>query len=415
MRILVIGSGGREHALAWKLSREAEVIAAPGNPGIAEDVEVVSITPKRTAELTKLCLDRKIDLVVVGPEEPLIDGLADILRGNGIAVFGPGADGAGLEGSKAFSKQLMLQANVPTAKFQIFTDAKLATEYAKERFGAGKGVAVKASGNALGKGVVVANTFAEAADAIQQMIVGKQFGTAGQKVVIEDRLEGPEFSVLTIVGDNNFVSLPAAQDYKRALDGNKGPNTGGMGAFSPVDWVTPELIKYVEDTVVKPTLKVLRESGISYRGTLFSGIMMDEGKPHCLEFNVRMGDPETQVIMARLGNGFAAALYAAATGETIEPPEVSSNVAVSVVVASEHYPILSSKGSAITFMEIPKNAKLFHCGTAKMGDQLITNGGRVIAATGVAQTLGEARKAAYRAAASVHFEGARYRSDIAAG
>jgi len=414
MKVLVVGSGGREHALAWKFSKEAEVIAAPGNPGIAEDVEVVDISTKKHKELLELCKKRSIDLVVVGPEDPLIEGLADVLRDGGIAVYGPGADGAGLEGSKAFSKQLMRNANVPTAEFQIFTDAKLAKEYAKSRFDAGKAVAVKASGNALGKGVVVASTLDEAQAAIQQMIVGKQFGLAGEKIVIEDRLTGPEFSVLTLVGDQNFVSLPIVQDHKRAHDGNRGPNTGGMGAFSPVDWVTASLVNEVEETIIKPTLNAMRESGITYRGTIFSGIMMDQGKPHCLEFNVRMGDPETQVIVARLGAGFLKAFHSAAIGEFIEEPEVLNNAVVSVVIASEHYPILSSKGSPITISEHLPGVKYFHAGTAMIDGQLVTNGGRVINATACASNLREARKLAYRAAAGVRFEGARYRTDIGA-
>ena len=413
MKVLVVGSGGREHALAWKFSREAEVIAAPGNPGMAEDVEIVDISPRKQKELLELCQKRSIDLVVVGPEDPLIEGLADVLRDGGIAVYGPGADGAGLEGSKAFSKQLMRNANVPTAEFQIFTDAKLAKEYAKARFDAGKGVAVKASGNALGKGVVVASTFEEANEAIHQMMVGKQFGLAGEKIVIEDRLTGPEFSVLTLVGDKNYVSLPVVQDHKRAYDHNRGPNTGGMGAFSPVDWVTADLVREVEESIIKPTLKALHESGISYRGTIFSGIMMDQGKPHCLEFNVRMGDPETQVIVARIGSGFLKAFHSAATGEFIEAPEVLANAVVSVVIASEHYPILSSKGSPITIAEHIPGVKYFHAGTSMIDGELVTNGGRVINATACANTLKEARKLAYRAAAGVHFEGARYRTDIA--
>jgi len=412
MRILVVGGGAREHALAWRLSHEAEVIVAPGNPGIGADCEITSISAKDHAGLVTLCKNRAIDLVVVGPEDPLIDGLADVLRAAGIPVYGPNADGARLEGSKAFSKDLMSMAGVPTAAFQTFRDASDALEFARKRFDAGKNVAVKASGNALGKGVVVATTIDEAIDAIETMMIRKEFGSAGETVVIEDRLNGKEFSLLTIVGDDNFVSLPLAQDHKRAFDGDQGPNTGGMGVFSPVVQISDDLVREVERTIVRSTLDVLRVLGISYRGTLFSGIMMDNDKPHCLEFNVRMGDPETQALMMRVTDGYAAALFASATGKLIEPPTILDNASVAVVVAAANYPQSGSKGAPITVGALPTGSKVFHAGTAMVDGRLVTNGGRIMSATASAATMIQARDLAYQAARAVQFEGARYRSDI---
>lgn len=399
--------------MSWRLAHEAEVIVAPGNPGIAEDCETVDISTKDHQAISSLCKDRKIDLVVVGPEDPLIDGLGDTLRAQGFAVYGPNADGARLEGSKAFSKALMREEGVPTASFQSFTDPNDAKEYTRRRFGSGKSVAVKASGNALGKGVVVAPILEQAIDAIDRMMVAKEFGSAGETVVVEDRLVGPEFSLLTIVGDRNFVSLPVAQDHKRAFDGDAGPNTGGMGAFSPVPWVSRALIEEVESKVVLPTLNGLRAKGIQYRGTLFSGIMMDSGAPYCLEFNVRMGDPETQALMLLVGGGYAAALLASANGARIEPPSIRDAASVSVIVSSRDYPERSSKGSPIRVGVLPAGAKLFHAGTAVKDGLLVTNGGRIIAASASAETLPEARRLAYMAAEAVQFEGARFRSDIA--
>ena len=409
----MVGAGGREHALAWKLSQEAEVVVCPGNPGIAEDCETIAVTAKDHEGLVSICQSRKIDLVVVGPEDPLIDGLGDALRSAGIAVYGPNRDGAQLEGSKAFSKSVMQDAGVPTAAFESFTDPTQAIDYARRRFDEGRSVVVKASGNALGKGVFVSPTFEEAREAIERMMVAREFGTAGDTVVVEDRLIGPEFSLLTMVGDQNYVSLPVAQDHKRAYDGNLGPNTGGMGAFSPVPWITSELIEDVERRIVEPTLRALKSRGIPYRGTLFSGIMMDAGTPYCLEFNVRMGDPETQAVLLRVDGGYAEALYQAATGARIEPPTILSNAAVTVVVAAQDYPKSGSKGSPIRLGPLPSGAKLFHAGTALIDGRLVTSGGRVVAASASAETLGEARRLAYEASNSVEFEGARIRSDIA--
>ena len=413
MRILVVGSGGREHALAWKLAQESEVIAAPGNPGIAEDVECVSVPGQFFEGLVQICADRAIDLVVVGPEDPLVAGLGNFLRAAGLTVYGPDSAGAQLEASKAFSKDVMRAAGVPTAGFETFTDATAARDYARSRFEAGRPVAVKASGNALGKGVVVTKTYSEAADAIDRMMVSKQFGAAGETVVIEDVLEGPEFSLLTLVGDHNFVSLPVAQDYKRVFDDDRGPNTGGMGSYSPVARVSPEMVAEVERTVVAPVLAELKARGISYRGTLFSGLMMDRGVAHCLEYNVRFGDPETQSVMRRLGSGFAKALLQAARGEVITAPEVKENAVVSVVVASGGYPGDYAKGLPIELDPMPEGVKVFHAGTSSKDGQLLTAGGRVLCVSAEAATVSEARALAYEGVKAVHFEGAQYRSDIA--
>ncbi len=413
MRILVVGGGGREHALAWKLSQEAEVFASPGNPGIAEDCETFDIAASDSAGLVELCAERAVDLVVVGPEDPLVAGLADILRMAGVNVFGPGAEGAKLEASKAFSKDAMAAAGVPTAAYANFTDAHEAKTFARRRFETGRAVAVKASGNALGKGVVVAETSQEAEAAIDRMMLDRAFGSAGDTVVIEDRLVGREFSLLTIVGDHNFVSLPVAQDHKRAFDGDLGPNTGGMGSFSPVDWLPDGLVDEVEQTVVAPILAHLRAQGIQYRGMLFSGLMMDRGRPYCLEYNVRFGDPETQSVMMRLGQGFAKALHQAATGVPIEAPEVLPNAAVSVVVASGGYPGEYKKRLPISIHALPPGVKIFHAGTALDDGQLVTNGGRVLCVSAAAKTAKEARSLAYEGVNAIAFEGAFSRSDIA--
>ena len=356
MRILVVGYGAREHALAWKLAQEAEVIVAPGNPGIAEDCECVSVAVKDVEGLIDLCRERDIDLVVVGPEDPLIDGLADALMREGILVYGPIAAAAQLEGSKAFSKAVMRDAVVPTAEFESFVNADKAKAYSRERFEKRSGVAVKASGNALGKGVIVCGTIEEADAAIEKMLVAKEFGPAGEVIVIEDRLEGPEFSLITIVGDHNYISLPVAQDYKRVFNGDQGPNTGGMGSHTPVEWLEPSFVQRVEERVVGPVIEELSSRGIPYRGTLFSGLMMDAGTAHCLEYNVRFGDPETESLMLRVGNGLARALLQAASGERIQAAEIKPNAVVSVMIASGGYPGNYQKGLPIAIYQRESNS-----------------------------------------------------------
>lgn len=409
-----MGGGGREHALAWRLAQEAEVFCAPGNPGIAEDVQTLDIKTSDTDGLVKAARELRVDAVVVGPEDPLVNGLADALRDAGVPVYGPDAAGARLESSKAFSKKLMAEAGVPTAAFATFTDAASALDYARERYDAGAALAVKASGNALGKGVVVAETYEEAEDAIRRMMEAREFGEAGATVVLEERLVGPEFSLLTMVSDAGIRSLPVAKDHKRAFDGDTGPNTGGMGAFAPVASVSADIVAQMEERVVRPVLDALANRGIGYRGTLFSGLMVhSDGEVKCLEYNVRFGDPETQTLMRLVGKGFAEAVLACAHGASIPEFEVSSSAAVTVVVASGGYPGDYEKGLSIEIGPLPEGTKLFHAGTATSDGNLVTAGGRVIAASAVGKNLDDARVLAYKAAEAVRFEGTFFRKDIA--
>jgi phosphoribosylamine--glycine ligase len=412
MKILVIGGGAREHALAWKLSSEAEVLAAPGNAGMQGDCECVDVKASDHAGLVELCRRRRIDLVVIGPEDPLVAGLADDLRGAGFAVFGPGRAGAQLEARKEFSKAAMVRAGVPTAAYASFSDADPAVEFAREKCLAGKGVVVKANGNALGKGVIVAPGEEAAVEAIERMLVHREFGDAGSTVVIEETLFGREFSLLTIVGEQNFMSLPVAQDYKRVGDGDQGPNTGGMGSFSPVPAISEDLVAETEARVVAPIVAELKSRHVSFRGLLFSGLMLEPGGLKCLEYNVRFGDPEAESLMLRLGSGLAAALHAAATGDRIGTVEVQDNHAVSVFVASAGYPGSYPKGRLIEMGELPAGSKLFHAGTSRVDGNLVTSGGRVICASASGTTLEEARLRAYSAAQAVRFEGAFFRRDI---
>ncbi|MDX2065188.1 MAG: phosphoribosylamine--glycine ligase [Fimbriimonadaceae bacterium] len=415
MKILVVGSGGREHALAWRLSHEADVIVTPGNPGIAEDVRCAAVPATDFSGIVALARAEAVDLVVIGPEDPLILGLGDQLRAANIPVFGPGKASARLEASKVFAKAVMSQAGVPTAAYRTFEHPETAIAYARERFADGYPCVVKASGQALGKGVIMCDSAEDAEAAIRAMLVERVFGDSGAEIVIEDRLEGPEFSVFSIVGEQNFVTLPIAQDYKRVGDGDHGPNTGGMGSYSPVPGIPERLVAEVEQTIIRPTLDAMRADGKPFTGTLFTGVMMHRGRPHCLEFNVRFGDPETQSLMMRLGDGFAAALWQSATGDIVEVPQIRPEAAVSVVIASAGYPGPISRGLPIAIDPLPEGVKVFHAGTARKNDHVVTNGGRVLCLSAIAAGIPEARELAYRATHAVRFEGAIFRRDIAAG
>jgi phosphoribosylamine--glycine ligase len=410
VKVLVIGSGGREHALAWKLAQEAEVVCAPGNAGIGQDVETMPLDLKNLQAPVELASRLSPDLVVIGPEDPLVDGVADRLRAADYQVFGPNAAAAQLEGSKAFSKDLMRRAGIATARFSSFSDPAEARGWAISEYGQGSQLVVKASGNALGKGVTVAKDLDEVLATIDRMMIAREFGEAGSTIVLEERLIGREFSLLTLVGDRNFVSLPVAQDYKRVGDNDKGPNTGGMGAYSPCSWVTADMVAEAERTMVKPILDAL---GGTYRGTLFTGVIVTAEGPKCLEYNVRLGDPETQTVMRRLGSGFLDALLSAATGREIPPIEVLPNAVVTVVVASGGYPGKYVKGLPIQVGSLPEGAKLFWAGAASLDGELVTAGGRVVGASGAGSSVEEARTIAYEAARAIRFDGAFFRSDIA--
>lgn len=402
----MIGGGAREHALAWKLSQECEVLAASGNPGISELATCVQLDD----ELPSFAKSAGVRLVVIGPENPLIGGLADRFRSAGLPVFGPGADGARLEGSKAFSKELMREAGVPTADFASFDQAEDAHAYVRSR---NRPVVVKASGAALGKGVIVAESEADAHEAIDHMLLERAFGEAGGRIVVEDRLNGPEFSLLTLCSDGDFLSLPVAQDYKRALDGDRGPNTGGMGSFSPVAGVSERMVEATEEQVVRPILEILRHRGIGFRGVLFSGLMVDSGKVYCLEYNVRFGDPEIESLVRRIGSGFLDALLACAEGRPIPPVEILDHAAVTVMIASGGYPNAYEKGKPITIGEVPQGVQIFHAGTAVEEGHLVTNGGRVLAVSATGTSVAEARARAYEGVRAVSFDGMHFRRDIA--
>lgn len=413
MKILIVGSGGREHALAWKLSQEAEVHVAPGNPGIAGCAECHPVPVTDHLGLVGLARKLAVDLVLIGPENPLIDGLADTMRMIGLNVFGPGKDGSQLEGSKAFSKKLMQDAYVPTAAYKICTDPNSAISFVRDLASQGKNVAVKASGAAFGKGVVVCASAEDAELAIEMMLVKKEFLEAGETIIVEERLYGKEFSLLSLCTDKGFLSLPLAQDYKRIGTGDTGLNTGGMGSYSPLPWVPEHIAKQTEQRVVSPILGALQARGIQFRGILFSGLLVEQGVPICLEYNVRFGDPETQSIMARIGSGFAAALLACAKGEAIPDVEILDRAAVTVVLASKGYPSKYVKGVPITLPnDLGPNAIAFHSGTSVVDGQLVTDGGRVLAITGWGEGLEQARLHAYEAVSKVSFEGMQFRTDI---
>ncbi len=413
MKVLVVGSGGREHALVWKLKQEADVVCTPANAGIAQECETAAIKPDDTNGLAGLAMDIKADLVVVGPEDPLIAGVADALRAVGVPVVGPGVKGAALEGSKAFSKRLMVEAGVPTADFGEFTDPADARSYVAEMSIKGKNVAVKASGAALGKGVAVCLSQEEADEAIERTMVEKAYGSAGDTVVVEECLFGKEFSLMTLVSGTSFRSLPVVQDYKRAYEGDRGPNTGGMGSFSPVGWMDEGLVERAEQTVVAPILAKLADKGIDYRGVLFSGLMVVEGELFCLEYNVRFGDPETQSVVRRLGDGFAEALRCVAAGEPVPEFEVKTDAAITVVMASDGYPGNYQKGRSITVpKDLPPEVVLFHAGTSALMGGLVTSGGRVLGVSATGEDLATARETAYSAVEKIEFKGCQYRNDI---
>lgn len=400
MRVLLIGSGGREHALALGLSKDPAVtklFAAPGNPGIAEVAELMPVDPLDPAAVTQLARQTKADLVVIGPEAPLVKGVADPLRDNGIAVFGPSKAAARIEGSKDFAKKVMAAANVPTARsFTCTTREEI--ELALATFGAP--YVVKDDGLAAGKGVVVTDDFAKALE----------HGLACDRVVIEEYLDGPEVSLLVVCDGETAVPLLPAQDFKRINDGDEGPNTGGMGSYSPLPWAPANLVETVMTQVVQPTLKQMKADGNPFQGVLFVGLAMTKAGAKVIEFNARFGDPETQSVLALLKTPLAELLYAAASGalKTFPPLRWRDGSAVSVVISTKGYPESPRSGDVITGAD-----GLFHAGTKLENGVLQTAGGRVLCATATGRNLTEARAAAYELAGNVNIDGSHYRKDIA--
>ena len=415
MKLLVVGSGGREHALCWALKREqpaAACFCAPGNPGTAELATNLPVTADDLGGLVSAVEEHGVDLTVVGPEGPLAQGLADRLRARGRRVFGPSSAAAQIEASKAWAKGVMAAAGVPTAGSRCFGDVGQALAYVERQ---PEPLVVKASGLAAGKGAVVCATRAEARDAVRAMLGEGRFGEAGRLIVVEEFLEGEELSVLALTNGWDTVLLPAAQDHKRLLQGDAGPNTGGMGAYSPVALETPRLRAAVEQRILRPTLAELERRGAPFVGVLYAGLMVDrEGNPSVVEFNCRFGDPEAQTILPRIAGGLFDALWAAASREPIPAPRMLPDAAVTTVLAAQGYPDRVEKGALIEVpADLPTGVVVFHAGTARGVDgQLRVSGGRVLSVTATAPTFRAAREASRAAAERVQFEGKQFRPDI---
>ncbi len=419
MNVLIIGSGGREHAFAWKISQSpllSSLFIAPGNPGTASIGTNLAIGVADLAGIAQAIREHQIELVVVGPEEPLVKGVRDYIESQDdlkhVGIVGPGAEGAQLEGSKDFSKNFMHRHGVPTAASQTFTRetieeglAYLATQSLP--------IVLRAGGLAAGKGVIIALTLEEATTALREMLLDSKFGAASDKVVIEQFLRGIELSVFVLTDGENYVVLPEAKDYKRIGDNDAGLNTGGMGAVSPVPFATASFMEYVDNRVIKPTLAGLKADGIKYQGFIFIGLMNHEGEPYVIEYNARMGDPETEVVLPRIESDFLSLLLAAAKGTLHnEKIEISEQYAVTTMVVAGGYPEDYRKGDVITGLDQVKDAHIFHAGTREEAGNLVTSGGRVIALTGTSNTLEKAIQKSQKAALAIQFEGKNFRRDI---
>ena len=414
MNVLLLGSGGREHALAWKLAqspRLTKLYAAPGNPGIGHHAALVPLALDDQDAILSFAREATIDLVVIGPEQPLVEGLADMLRAAGIAVFGPSAAAAQLEGSKSFTKALCDRADVPTAAYARFTDASEA-KAALLRFGLP--VVIKADGLAAGKGVIIATTTAEAEAAIDDMIGGR-FGAAGASLVVEEFLEGEEVSFFALSDGKTVLALGSAQDHKRVGDGDTGPNTGGMGAYSPARVLTPELEARVMTEIVRPSVEAMAAAGTPFAGVLFAGLMLTAHGPKLIEYNVRFGDPECQVLMMRLDEDLLPLLHAAAEGRLEERAVAwTHDAALTVVMAAKGYPGTPETGGAIAGLDTAaaQGAQVFHAGTRAEASGLVAAGGRVLAVTARGATVSDAQAAAYRAVDAIDFPTGFCRRDI---
>ena len=419
MRILLIGGGGREHALAWKLVQSPKVeklYAAPGNPGMAllQKCECINLNVDDLEGVADYAEEKSIDLTVVGPEAPLVAGLADVFKRRGLPVFGPSKAAAQLEGSKAFSKELMAKYNIPTAFFKICEDIETAKAYVEEK---GAPIVVKADGLAAGKGVVVAMTKAEALEAIDEMMGDHKFGAAGARLVLEEYMEGEEASLLSFTDGKTVVPMIAAQDHKRVFDGDEGPNTGGMGTYAPAPVMTDILRLKATELILKPVVAAMAKEGTPYQGCLYAGLMIKGDSVKVVEFNCRFGDPETQVVLPLLDGDLAEIMLACATG-TLDKAEVAwhDKAAVCVVMASGGYPESYEKGKEITGLaaaEEDKDVVVFHAGTKEAEGKIVTSGGRVLGVTAVDSSIKAARDRAYAAVEKIAFEKNFYRKDIA--
>ena len=418
MKVLVIGSGGREHALVWKLAQSPQVTklyCAPGNPGIAQLAELVALEALDVDGLVAFIQQQAIDLVVPGPEAPLVAGLTDRLTPLGIRCFGPTAAGAQLEGSKVFAKTVMAEAGIPTANFEVFSDADEALAYIEKQ---GAPIVVKADGLAAGKGAIVALTLEAARKAIELIMIDKAFGEAGNQVVIEECMSGPECSIKAFCDGSTFVPMAPSQDYKRAFDGDAGLNTGGMGAYSPVPLLSDELFAQIRREVLEPLMTAMADRGLPYKGVIYAGLMLTPTGPRVLEFNCRFGDPETQVVLPRLDSDLVDLCLAGAEGRLAEvTPRWSPLKAVTVVMASGGYPGNYAKGKLITGIEEAEQLEgvsVFQAGT-KLDEEgrLVTAGGRVLNVTALAPTFAQARQQAYEGVARIRFDDVHFRKDIA--
>jgi len=418
MKVLVIGSGGREHALVWKLAQSTQVksiLCAPGNGGISEIADCIEVDVNDTERLLGLAKSEKVDLTVVGPENPLAQGVVDRFEGAGMAVFGPSMKGAAIEASKIFSKELMAEHGIPTAGFRTFEDHDDAARYIRSIEAP---FVIKADGLCAGKGAYVIHDHGEAEKVLQDLMVRKVYGAAGSRIVVEDFLPGVEASYLAFTDGKTILPMLPSQDHKPLLDGDKGPNTGGMGAYTPIPFVDEAMDGRIRSEIMMPTIAALRDKGIVYKGVLYGGLMIRDGNPFVIEFNARLGDPETQPILFKMESDIVPVLMACIEGRLsgVPPIQWKPGVSVCVVLASKGYPDKPEKGIEIKGLEDLRNRKnvmVFHAGTKKTGDTFYTSGGRVLGVTATGGTYEEAAKAAYDAVACIKFEGMQYRKDIA--
>ncbi|MFO7938013.1 MAG: phosphoribosylamine--glycine ligase [Kiritimatiellia bacterium] len=417
MKVLIVGGGGREHAIAWRIyldSAAPEIFCAPGNAGTESIATNIPLAPDDISGLTQWAEKNQPDLTIAGPEIPLCLGITNAFEAIGLRVFGPSKEAAAIEGSKKFSKEIMAAAGVPTARSEAFTDVQKAVT-ALDSYGLP--VVIKADGLAAGKGVIIAESRKKAVETIEEMLTGSRFGEAGSEILIEEYLAGEEASILALTDGENAVLLPSSQDHKRAYDNDKGPNTGGMGAYSPAPVVPEEMLPVIKETIILPVIKELKKRGTPYKGVLYGGLMISGGRINVLEFNARFGDPETEAVLPRIDGDLIPAFEACIDGNLKESMvSVKRDSAVTVVMASGGYPGAYSKGIPITGLaeaDAMDGCVVFHAGTKREGRNIVTSGGRVLSVTALGSDLRSAVERAYKVAERIHFEGAHFRKDIA--